>query len=88
LDLLGDYINEHFSAEEALQKQSNYPQYDWHRNQHKIYINEFKKLKQEFVANGISPQFTITLNNSIINWIVKHIKTVDVEFGKYYKANS
>lgn len=84
LDLLGEYIVKHFSDEEALQRQSGYPKYEWHKGQHQIYIAEFQKLKKEFIANGVSAKFTLDLNNSIINWIVRHIKSVDVEFGKYY----
>ncbi len=86
LDLLGEYIVRHFSDEEALQKQSGYPKYEWHKGQHQIYIGEFRKLKAEFAANGISAKFTLDLNNSIINWIVRHIKSVDMDFGKYYRA--
>ncbi len=85
LDLLGAYIIKHFGDEEALQKQSGYPNYEAHRKQHQIYINEFKKLKEEFEANGTSAKFTLHLNHSMIQWIVKHIKTVDAEFGKYYR---
>jgi len=87
LDLLGDYIVKHFNDEEALQKQSGYPKYEWHKAQHQQYIAEFQKLKKEFATNGYSPKFTLGLSNSIINWIVKHIKSVDVEFGKHYNSH-
>ena len=87
LDFLGDYIVKHFSDEEALQKQSDYPKYDWHKAQHQLFIAEFQKLKKEFAMNGYSPKFTLSLSNSIINWIVKHIKSVDVEFGKHYNSH-
>ncbi|MDR1702053.1 MAG: bacteriohemerythrin [Sporomusaceae bacterium] len=87
LDLLSDYVVKHFSDEEVLQKQSNYPKYEWHKGQHQLYINEINKLKKEFAANGVSPKFTLDLNNSIVNWIVKHIKHVDVEFGKHYQSH-
>jgi hemerythrin len=86
IDLLGDYIVKHFRDEEVLQQQSGYPKYEWHKGQHQIYINEFQKLKQEFITNGISARFTLDLNNSIVNWIVRHIKSVDVEFGKFYRS--
>ncbi len=86
LDLLGDYIVKHFRDEEALQKQSGYPKYEWHKSQHQLYIDEFAKLKKEFASNGASAKFTLDLNNSIVNWIVRHIRSVDVEFGKYYRS--
>ncbi len=86
LNLLGDYIVKHFSDEEALQRQSGYPKYEWHKGQHQHYVDEFKKLKKEFDTNGASVKFSLDLNNSIITWIVKHIKSVDVEFGKHYRT--
>ncbi|MDR1698517.1 MAG: hemerythrin family protein [Prevotellaceae bacterium] len=88
LDLLGEYIIKHFGDEEVLQKQSGYPKYEWHKGQHQIYVGEFDKLKKEFDVNGASARFTLDLNNSIVNWIVRHIKTVDVAFGKYYSQNN
>jgi hemerythrin-like metal-binding protein len=83
LHLLESYIHEHFSDEEAWQRGHGYPKYEWHRGQHKAYIAEFDKLKREFARNGASPAFSLTLNNSIVSWIVKHIETADVELGKY-----
>ena len=86
LDLLGAYIVKHFSDEETLQKQSGYPQYEQHKQLHQQYIAEFEKLKKEFAQNGHSALFTLNLSKSIINWIVRHIKSVDAEFGKFYTA--
>jgi len=87
LDLLGKYVITHFSDEEGLQIKSGYPKYDWHKEQHKLFIEEFKKLNQEFAANGHSIKFTLDMTNKIVAWIVKHIKSADVEFGKYYNSN-
>ena len=86
INLLGEYVVKHFSDEEALHKQSGYPKSEWHREQHMIFYSEFEKLKNEFTANGPSVKFTLDLNKSIVNWIVRHIKSADVEFGKYYKT--
>jgi len=87
IELLGDYIVKHFADEEKLQQQSGYPKLESHKALHKQYIAEFQNLKKEFIANGASAKFTLSLSNSIIGWIVSHIKSDDVEFGKYYKAH-
>jgi len=87
IDLLGAYIVRHFSDEEELQKQCGFPNYESHKKLHKQFIDEFQNLKKDFIANGPSPKFTLTMNNSIIAWIVRHIKTSDVEFGKYFKEH-
>jgi len=88
LDLLEEYIVKHFADEEELQKQHNYPEYESHKKLHQLYIGEFQKLKKEFDENGHSLKFTMDLNNSLINWIVKHIKSADVELGKFLKNKS
>jgi hemerythrin len=88
LDYLGDYIVKHFGDEEILQRESKYPEYEWHKEQHKLYVDNFNKLKEEFKTKGPSMEFTMELNKSVIGWIVKHIKSVDVKFGKYYQERS
>jgi len=88
IDMVGEYILKHFTDEEKLQRQNNYPEYETHKKLHQHYVDEFKKLKEEFNANGHSLKFTMDLNNSLINWIVKHIKSADVEFGKFLKSKS
>jgi len=87
LDLLGEYIVQHFSDEEELQRKNNYPEYEAHKKMHQLYIAEFQKLKKEFATSGHSLKFAMDLNNSLINWIVKHIKSADVELGKFLKNN-
>jgi len=87
LDMLEEYIVKHFADEEELQRQNKYPEYEAHKKLHQLFIDEFEKLKKEFEANGHSIKFTMDLNNSLINWIVKHIKSADVELGKFLKNN-
>ena len=86
LDLLGKYVVQHFGDEEALQRECNYPKYEWHKAVHQDFIDDFLKFKEKFAKYGASLQFTIDLNNRIISWIVRHIKNVDVEFGKFYAS--
>ena len=86
LKLLNDYVVKHFTDEEALQKQSDFPKYEWHKGQHQLFIDELTKLKKELDTNGHSPQFALSLRNSIIAWIVRHIKSADVALGKHLKS--
>jgi hemerythrin len=83
LKALGDYIYKHFRDEELLQQSTSFPKIDWHKEQHKIYEKSFAALKAEYVAKGPSVDFTLRLNESIIKWIVQHIKTADKELGKH-----
>jgi hemerythrin len=87
LNMLEEYIVKHFADEEELQRKNKYPEYESHKKMHQLFIGEFEKLKKEFEANGHSLKFIMDLNNSLINWLVKHIKSADVELGKFLKNN-
>ena len=86
LGSLGNYIRKHFSDEQNLHLKTAYPDAALHKEQHKIYIREFEELRKEYNEHGISTAFTLKLTNSIIGWIVRHIKSDDVNFGKYHKS--
>lgn len=83
LDFLGSYIVKHFEEEETLQKESGYPKHKWHREMHSWYVAEYRKLRAEYTANGFSDEFSHLLNESIMNWFVRHVKHVDVELGRF-----
>ena len=88
LNMLEEYIVKHFADEEELQRKNKYPEYESHKKMHQLFIGEFEKLKKEFEVNGHSLKFIMDLNNSLINWLVKHIKSADVELGKFLKNNA
>jgi hemerythrin len=88
IDYLGEYVIKHFRDEEELQIKSNYPKYTEHKEKHAFFINDFSKLKKEFADKGNSFEFTMKLNDSLINWITNHINGDDAEFGIYYKAQA
>jgi hemerythrin len=88
IDYLGEYVVKHFKDEEELQVKSNYPNYAEHKKKHALFIDEFTQLEKEFAGKSHSIEFTMKLNNTLITWIVKHIKGDDAEFGKFYKAQA
>ncbi|MDR2923875.1 MAG: bacteriohemerythrin [Treponema sp.] len=86
LDYMSEYVTKHFKDEEELQIKSKYPKHAEHKEKHTLFIDSLKNLEKEFAGKINSMEFTMKLNNSLVVWIVKHIKGDDVEFGKYYKA--
>jgi len=86
LDFLGVYIAKHFSDEEDMMIDSGYPDYNWHHTWHQSYIAKFNSLKDEYLKNGISPEYVEILDKFIIGWILTHIGQVDVKLGKYINS--
>lgn len=88
LAFLSEYVIRHFSDEEKLQQESRYPEMAAHKAQHQAFIASLKQLSNEFTANGPSAKFTLAVNQSVIDWLVKHIRNVDMKFAQYYNGVS
>lgn len=87
LNLLGEYVVKHFTDEEELQRQCNYPKYEMHKALHQDFVNEFLQMKKEFAEKGNTSKFTVYLTQTVTSWVIKHIKGSDVELGKYYREH-
>ncbi|MCL2015228.1 MAG: hemerythrin family protein [Defluviitaleaceae bacterium] len=86
ISLLGDYIAKHLSDEETIQIKYNYPKLAAHKAQHDTFRKNFADLKKEYQANGPSVTFSMILNKSVIEWIVKHIRFADKELAVHIKG--
>lgn len=85
---LQDYTAKHFSDEEKLQIQTQYPDYQ----NHKRYHEEFKKVVAEICKKLDTQGATITLvgevNSAIAGWLINHIKKEDVKVANHIKSKS
>jgi hemerythrin len=83
LDFLCDYTEKHFSDEEALQQQINYPEFSKHKQLHddfKVTVaNLANQLKEEGPSSAILDRFSIDFGE----WLIKHIKREDVKVASY-----
>lgn len=82
---LQDYVVLHFSSEEKLQKQNNYPEYEGHKAQHEQFIRDFLALKEKIEKNGVTGLTIVQLNQVLVDWLINHIRKTDKAFGVYLK---
>ena len=69
LDFLADYTDFHFGAEENLQKEIDYPDYNKHKAQHEGFkqtIKELEEMLQE--EEGPSAAFIEKVEENVIKW--------------------
>lgn len=85
---LGDYVKTHFSMEEALQKSNNFPGYPDHKKEHDGFIREFDKLEEQLKLEGTSFSLVIQTNQTMVNWLIKHINRMDKEMATYLRSNN
>ncbi|GHV46523.1 hypothetical protein AGMMS49546_34690 [Spirochaetia bacterium] len=75
------YVKEHFSAEEGLMQQVNYPEYAEHKRQHEDFVVELFNAVRKFdneeslVAEG--------LVKYLMDWILEHIAGSDKKYMPY-----
>ena len=86
LGFLNQYVLTHFSDEEALQRQHNYPGYEAHRKEHESFVARIRKLQVEVDQEGVAVYHVIETNNLLFKWLINHISKVDKELGKFLKG--
>lgn len=86
IDYLGKYVITHFSDEEKLQRDNNYPEYKNHKAAHENFIKDYEKLKARMEEEGVSVNFIVTVNKVVVDWLVKHIGSADKAVGAFLKS--
>lgn len=86
LVFLDDYIVEHFSDEERLQRTSGYPGYEAHKREHDGFVERVMAVKEEISAEGVAVHHVMETNNMLLKWLLNHISKVDTELGRYLRS--
>jgi hemerythrin len=87
ISFLGDYIHAHFSSEESVMKQRNYPGLSEQQAQHAEFIKMYQSLKDELETTGITPSLTLRVTHELKDWLVNHISITDKKLGEYLKSH-
>jgi hemerythrin len=82
LEFMIEYTEFHFSAEEKVMKDNDYPKFTEHHKLHEDFKGRLNLMVQDFeeegATSGLSQEITTYLNN----WLVTHIKGIDTELGQ------
>jgi hemerythrin-like metal-binding protein len=84
-DFLVNYMEKHFSDEEALQIQYNYPEYKEHKLMHealRYIIGGFAKKLKEY---GSTEELAGEINKVVVKWLVDHIRQEDKKISEYIR---
>ena len=78
------YVARHFSVEEKLMADSNYPGLEVQLEAHAGFTSNFDKHFNSFQERGLSPELVNGIKKDLLDWIGKHITGIDQKFGDYY----
>ncbi|MFC2160764.1 bacteriohemerythrin [Acidobacteriota bacterium] len=89
IDFLIDYTDFHFSEEEKLMAEHNYPGLEIQQKQHREFQDTLNYMLEDYQDEGPTKALATSINVFMLNWLVNHIKGLDVQIGKFLsdKAN-
>lgn len=85
LEFLEDYTKVHFSDEQQIHAKYNYPERLSHKAVHDNFLKTFTGLKKQFDEEGASVLFVSTVNKTVLDWLIKHIGSLDKAFAAFVK---
>lgn len=87
-NIIGELVNYtvyHFTAEEEIFANSNYPNTEEHRKKHKEFVDELKRYHQEVKDGNMTT--TYDLMTFLRDWLVQHIMGTDRTYLPYIKKD-
>ena len=77
LDFLVNYAVWHFSDEETLQQECDYPGFKEHRQMHEEFKVNVGDLVRRFYDSGSTLELSSEVNDFLIGWLINHVTQED-----------
>ena len=85
LNFLSEYTEFHFGTEEKHMKANDYPEIAEHMKLHDEFRGTIVTLGEDFEEEGATASLADSIETLLINWLLKHIRATDVQFGKFLR---
>ncbi|ADU66608.1 hemerythrin family protein [Desulfurispirillum indicum] len=81
-----DYVIAHFSHEERIMIESDFPDFLSHRIAHSYYITRLVEFKNRFKQEGFNEGLAEVFHREIVEWLVNHIKYDDRRIASWSQS--
>ncbi|GAP23081.1 bacteriohemerythrin [Leptolinea tardivitalis] len=78
---LSDYTKYHFTAEEKLLKENNYPMLLIQENRHKEFITKLDEFQKDVSSKNLA--ISLKVRDFLRDWLINHISGEDKKYMKY-----
>ena len=82
-----DYTHYHFREEEEMMEKIGYPDIFNHKREHERFIAQITAFHTD-AKNGKAIFVAVKVANIGVDWLKKHILTIDAKYDKYIKNNN
>ena len=86
LEFMIGYTDFHFSSEEKHMIEQNYPGLKYQQAQHAEFKSTLKHILEDFEEEGPTRALTTSIDTFLANWLINHIKGIDLKFGDFLKG--
>lgn len=83
---LDEYTRSHFGLEEEYMVKYKYPEYEFHRLEHKKFLKTVKELKNLFSGNSSSHEDAKNLQYELWIYFREHISVIDASLAAFLKG--
>lgn len=78
---LSDFAHMHFSNEENILAQYNYPDLEQHRKAHQELLDSLENFKERAIHGTTSIQFEVM--QFLMDWLLEHARVVDKQYSLF-----
>lgn len=86
LEKLLEHMSEHFSSEETLMRESNYPSLQMHKADHDKVLNQTRYAEMEWRNRKDVEALKEHLEDDVVAWLNQHIKAMDTPMADFIKS--
>jgi len=83
LELLLEHIQEHFSGEEKMMKEAQYPSLNMHKAEHDKVLSQARYAEMEWRNRKDKESLREFLEDDIVTWLDQHIKAMDMPMADF-----
>lgn len=80
---LGQYVVEHFAAEERIMLESAFPGFTVHHAAHERFVRDYQSLRQLHQDSGGSAAVAVKARTWLAEWLQVHIGNTDQHLGRH-----
>jgi hemerythrin len=86
LEYLGEYVDQHFSAEEELMRRAGYPETGAHHAAHERFRAELAERSLRCEREGATAALALSLHNWLSDWLRSHVGGADLALGAFLRG--
>ncbi len=88
LNALLEHTIMHFSDEEGIMQEADFPAFEMHKNEHDRHLRELKSIIKYFEQHQDINAIHAYIKGNLTPWLISHVETMDNAMASYLQTGS